>query len=114
MNILKYFTISYWRYRNLVKHLRRWGNGETPALKNDGVCRNIMYISNNKINGMDLCAKYADKFPEYSGSIKYPISDELDARDAYHNLLKWYDNKYGKCRRRFCLFLADEIEKENE
>lgn len=98
--------------KQLIKHLRKLGNGEIkPINACHGICVELGSIPHD-FNIYTV----ADFWPEHSGDISYFIphpDSDLTPSEAYHGLNDlWDDSLYADTRREFCLWLADELEKE--
>lgn len=95
--------------RKIAEHCRKLGNGKIePYNTRHGLCREI--YDNYQVDIYKLVD--FEKYPEFSGDEYYPVKHPWfkDARDAYQeqrNLL-WV-GEYGEARRKFCLWVADEI-----
>lgn len=94
----------------IVEHLRKLGRGdikpEEPAF---GICYELRmkkWVPNYKAHFFN--------WPKFSGHLQYPVCHEsMSAQDAFDSIPNlWCDDSYGDDRRELCLFLADQIEKE--
>ena len=97
--------------KQMVIYLRGLANGsikpENPYI---GICNNFSHVFQNPFH------KFIDveNYPEYSGIGTYPIKSlniKYDAREYYKKIDNLWRGKYGKSRRHFCAWCADEIEK---
>lgn len=89
-----------------IKELRRLASGGTPTDVEVDVCTNVGCLGTS--------VTYSEYWQEFSGNWVYPIPHaDLTPKDAYNSVPMW-EGDYGKCRRRYCAWLADVLEYELE
>ena len=91
-----------------IKELEYLGNGGEPKYTNLGICGNVC----ESITILKLQELWVH-WPEYSGMSLYPVPHPK--YDSHLGLLKTHnvwEGEYGNNRRKLCLWLADELEKE--
>ena len=107
--------------KEMVAYLRCLGNGGYPKYSNKGICGNIL----KKFEKSMITEVFEDyyntvgKYEKFSGHVYYPvtINDIYDPENLYDCAIMNGDlwkGDYGKERREFALYLADELEKEGK
>ncbi len=105
--------------KQTIEHLRKLAHGEVePSRKKYGICRELSLKFDIDT---DVLFRHFETWPEYTHNKCYPVpSFKILSRDPekmYNNtcfkrLGMWEDNRYGRARRRLCLHIANEMEKE--
>ena len=93
----------------VIEYLRKLGNGEIePGSIKKGICFNLYKCY------LVVISVYVDwtTWSEFSGDKTYPVGH--DPRDAYESFvegLHLWEGEYGASRKRLCLWIADQLEK---
>lgn len=104
--------------QEMIDFCRDLGTGKRkPQFIHSGLCGNFFeefWFTDTKLSHtLDFT-----EYPNFSGNILYPIKSPIqqyDSEDIYDDwdIEKWdARTKYGKERRRFCLWCADELERK--
>ena len=116
-----YTKERYWkRIRpEIIEHLRQLGRAEiAPKNRAMGLCSELYNLF--RIHFNPELTPYFRTWEEYSGYLAYPIPafSDVGPPSAYYQAQSaknlWAANPYGDARRRLCLHIANEIEKELE
>lgn len=99
-------------YKEIATHCRKLGLGEvTPIYTVTGLCYEL-----GTLFKMDRgkFRELARSYPNHSGNSHYPIPapDGSDPEEVWRETENLWIGEYGEERKRFCLWLANEIEKE--
>lgn len=96
----------------MVLHLRRLSSGMiVPCMTDKGLCLEMEYRFNFYL--FNCLSLHYHKWHEYSGNKIYPIKSNingLDAKDCYIITPGKWSGEQGERRRRFCAWVADQIE----
>lgn len=94
----------------LIKWFTQMGNKERDPITHRGICNQMPRSAPNLQALVDLT-----KWPEYSGNKAYPIpsfNKKYCPEQAYEILGHKWIRKSGACRRRLCLWVANELQEE--
>jgi hypothetical protein len=97
--------------KEMIDYVRGLGDGTIrPRFKYTGLCQNFK----DKVGASLYDLVDFTKYPNFSGSISYPIKsfNKRCTHEGYYesDVSKW-TGKYGKERKQFCLWVADELER---
>lgn len=106
--------------KTLINHLRGLGTGEIAPVRGGtrGICCELNHLMGEGV------ITYSEKrvvhclmtlWPEYSGSADYPVLTPRfsSARAAFRFTSDKWEGTYGAARKRLCLWLADQLEKDD-
>lgn len=107
--------------KKIIKHCRKLGKGKIqPRDSTEGLCHELWEVFYSEdyqyIDALTHLKIDTTKWKHYSGDIEYPIPHKRfkpeRAYQEYDNL--WCSGKYGNKRRKFCLWVAKQLENQNE
>jgi len=105
----------------VINYLTYLGEGGEPIYPTKGLCPNLnMYLIKHSVNWKErlgveqILSDTWIHWSEYSGNLEFPVPEKGKTPiSAYQdNRHHWFDNEYGKARRRLCLWLAEQLKKE--
>ncbi len=99
-------------YTVLIERLRSLASGEAKPLDIElGICHEVRMMSRLMSRPVLFIIV---RWPEHSGHSSYPVRHpKMSPQDAFmEGSDLWQDDEYGKARKRLCIFIADELEKD--
>ena len=99
--------------KELIMHLRKLASREVrPEYDVLGICSEVTDIFG--IEGELGIMSHFMSWKEFSGDINYPVPHfkHISPKLAYRLRKNMWDGEYGAARKRLCLHIANELEKE--
>lgn len=99
--------------KEMVAYLRNLGNGCDPDDFLDGICGNFKDRFDFALES--LFKNYYDtvkKYKKFSGNIEYPVNSNFACPREAFAVCELWSGDYGKERREFARYLADQLENE--
>ncbi len=103
----------------LSKYLRELAKDEPGVERDDefGICVHIESCFGSNSYEAQCMMELFELWPEYSGDAAYPIKSPIESKNsraAFRDCINKYDGKYGKARKRCCIWLARQLEAVGE